>query len=235
MLRAVDGSQHALSAVETAKGTVTVVEPSRAERTIVRRVAEARATVPDLELGAVADVSWLAEGAQGRLPTEILVRACALALREFPRANGAYRDGRFELYSRVNVAVVMPAADGYVAATLFDADRRETGELAAELERLAARALAGELTPPEVAGSTFTVQNLGAPRVSRGAVVPVPPQAAALAAGAAQPAAVVRDGGLAAGRRVELTLACDHRILYGEPAAGFLDRVAALLEDPEGL
>ncbi len=222
----------------TAKGTTTVQELSRGERSIVRRTAEARATVPDLELGAVADVSVWASRDGGRsfaLPTAALVRACALALRAAPRANGAYRDGRFELYSRVNVGVVIAAADAYATPTVFDADRKSLAVIEAELGDLTARALAGELSAPELAGGTFTLANLGLDGVARGTIIPIPPQAAALAAGAARPAMIVREGAAVAGYELELTLTSDHRILYGSHAATFLNAIVTLLEDPESL
>ena len=118
----------------------------------------------------------------------VLARACALALRQVPRANGAYRDGRFELYSRVNVGVTVDTPEGYVAVTLFDADRKSAIELEAELERLSARARSGELTPPELSGATFTLTNLGRYGVAGATAVIVPPHAAALAAGAVRAA-----------------------------------------------
>src|SRR5947209_8093845 len=190
--------------VVTAKGAVTVVEATRAEQALIRRVAESRATVPDVEIGAVVDASAWAGHDAARIPTPALVRAAATALREHPRANAAYRDGHFELYERVNVAVVMPAADGYAAPTLFDADRRSPPELADELERLGLAAAAGELVAADLAGATFTVANLGARHVTRASVIPVPPQAAALAAGAIRAVPVVRDDRVVPGLTAEL-------------------------------
>jgi pyruvate dehydrogenase E2 component (dihydrolipoamide acetyltransferase) len=212
------------------KGETRIEEPTRAQRTVARRSAEARATVPDLELDVEVDVSAL----HGEI-TPALVRACALALREVPRANAAYRDGRFELYSRVNVAVALDAGEGYVNATVHDADRKSLAELRAELEAMAARAAAGELTTPELSGATFTLVNLGAQGISRATTVITPPQAAALSAGAARDVPVVRDGAIVPGRMMGLTLACDHRILYGAEAARFLVRVKELLEDSASL
>jgi pyruvate dehydrogenase E2 component (dihydrolipoamide acetyltransferase) len=230
MLTGVDAPE-AVSVAEAAKGQVTTVEPSRGERAIVRRVSEARATVPDVELGAVVDVSAWPPATS--FPTAALVRASALALRAFPRANGSYRDGRFELYSRVNVAVVMPAADGYLAPTVFDADRKSAAEIDPELSELTRRALAGELTSPELAGATFTVTNLGGHRIARVTPILNPPQAAALAVGAVRAVPVVREDGLVAGRQLELALACDHRILYGEMAAAFLERLVSSIESSD--
>jgi pyruvate dehydrogenase E2 component (dihydrolipoamide acetyltransferase) len=208
------------------KGRVQIVEPTAAERTVARRAAEARATVPDLELSVEVDMGACL-GLEAA-PTAILVRAAALALREHPRANAAYRDGRFELYSRVNVGVAMAQGDRLLAATVFDADRKDLPELAAEIDELQRRA--SELTSPERSGATFTVTDLGRYRVSRASAIISAPQAAALAAGEVRHAPVVRDAAVVSGEVMTLTLACDHRILYGAEAAGFLAHIRELLE-----
>jgi pyruvate dehydrogenase E2 component (dihydrolipoamide acetyltransferase) len=208
------------------KGEVEIVEPTQAEHAVARRSAEARATVPDLELSIEVDM-----GASIGLPapsTAILVRATALALREHPRANGAYRDGHFELYSRVNVGVTMPLLDGQVAATVFDADLKPLDELASEIDELQGRAT--ELTSPERSGATFTLTDLGRYGVSRASPMISAPQAAALAAGEIRHVPVVRDAAVVPGEVMTLTLACDHRILYGAEAAGFLAHIRELLE-----
>jgi pyruvate dehydrogenase E2 component (dihydrolipoamide acetyltransferase) len=214
----------------SAKGEVRVQEPDRSERLVARRSAEARATIPDLELRAEVDLEPGAGGTGSlvRAGTASLVQACALALREVPRANGAYRDGRFELYSRVNVGVVVASEECYVIPTVFDADRKSLSELSEEIAEITGRA--GELSPPELAGATFTLSNPGALGVASATPVVVPPQAAALAAGAIREVPVIRDGALVPGHSMTLTLACDHRILYGAQAARFLTAVKARLE-----
>ena len=111
-----------LSGARTAKGEPTIEEPTRAERTIARRAAESRATVPDLELRDEVDVSCAVELAResGASLTAVVVRGCALALREVPRANASYSDGRFELYPRVNVAVTLETQGPDTLATILD-------------------------------------------------------------------------------------------------------------------
>ena len=210
------------------KGTVEVVEPSRAEQAVARRSAEARATVPDLELAVEVDASACAALA-GESITPAVVRACALALREHPRANGAYRDGRFELYSRINIGVVLATDEELVTATVFDADTKGLAELTPEIAALEARA--GELTPPERSGTTFTVWRPEG--VTSASPIISPPHAAALCAGEVREAALARDGAIVPGHVMTLTLACDHRILYGARATRFLGRVRELLEHPE--
>jgi pyruvate dehydrogenase E2 component (dihydrolipoyllysine-residue acetyltransferase) len=174
----------------------------------------------------------LALSAERRWPiTAILVRASAVALRAVPRANGAYRDGRFELYSRVNVGVVVATERAYLIPTVFDADRKPVADLTAELERLKTGAHAGELEPPAFSGATFTLSNVGELGVEASTIVVNSPQAAAIAAGSIRHAPVVRDGELVPGRAMTVTLACDHRILYGAAAARFLREFTAALTD----
>lgn len=197
---------------ERLRGETLIIEPTRTERALGRRMAETRATVPDLEFGAEADADAALQVARehGCSLTVVLVRACALALRQNPRANAAYREGRFELYSRVNIAVAVQADDGIVAPTLVDADSKPLPQLHAELETAIARARSGQLTPPELSGATFTLTDYGSYGVTRATPVIVAPQAAALAAGAPQRSTIA------------LTLASDGRILYGAHAAAFL-------------
>ena len=116
----------------------------------------------------------------------MVVKACALALREFPRANGAYRDGRIELYSRINVGVAVAAQDALVVPTVFDADRKGLRQIPAETRALAARVRDGSITPPELSGGTFTVSNLGMYGISNFTAVINTPQAGILAVGRAQ-------------------------------------------------
>lgn len=188
------------------KGETKLLEPTAAERTVARRAAESRATVPHLELSV--------DLAAGSPPgTAQILRACALTLREQPRVNASYRDGRFELHSRVNIGVVLASEDVYLIPTVLDADQKSIEELEAEVAQLRAQAAAGELTAPAFSGATFTLWNATELDVARASIPVVPPQAAALSAGTAG-----------------LTLVCDHRILYGARAAAFLSAVKRQLE-----
>jgi pyruvate dehydrogenase E2 component (dihydrolipoamide acetyltransferase) len=235
----------AAPAAPAAKGAVEVVELNRTQATIARRMAEAKATVPEFVLSrtvamdaAVALRDMLRDHA-GDLPlpsyNDMVVRACALALRAFPRANGAYRDGHVERYDRVNVGVAVAADDALLVPTIFDADSKSLGTIAREVRVLAGRCRDGSITPPELAGGTFSVSNLGMFGVDRFTAVINPPQAAILAVGALRRQPVVREDALAIGHTLELTLTCDHRILYGARGAELLGGIAARLEAPTAL
>jgi pyruvate dehydrogenase E2 component (dihydrolipoamide acetyltransferase) len=231
-------------AAGSAKGETAVHELNRLQRTVARRMAESRATVPDFELRCEVDMTAVVE-LRERLRkiadpapsyNDFIVKAVALGLREFPRVNGAYRDGAAETYSRINVGIAVAAEDALVVPTIFDADRMSLGEIGRSARELAAKVRAGSISPPELAGGTFTVSNLGMYGIDSFSAVINPPQAAILAVGSLKPRPVVLDGGeLAARPTVNLTLACDHRILYGADGARFLDCVRDLLERPDAL
>jgi pyruvate dehydrogenase E2 component (dihydrolipoyllysine-residue acetyltransferase) len=226
----------------TGRGVTTTQDLTRLQQTVARRMAESKATAPEFVISAEVDMTAaVAFRAQlkalvtdGPAPSfnDLVIKASALALRDFPRANGAYRDGRFELYGRVNVGVAVAGQDALVVPTVFDADTKGLGAIAAEARRLAERVREGTITPPELSAGTFTVSNLGMYGIRRFTAVINPPQAAILAVGELAERPVVRDGALAIAPTMELTLSCDHRILYGADAAQFLARIRAYLEEP---
>ncbi len=214
------------------KGDVTVVELDRRERAISRRSAEIRAVVPDVVFAAEVDMaasSALAAELQCGT-TALLIRACAHALSSVRRANGAYRDGHLELYSRINIGVTIAEDSAYEVPTIFDADRKTAPEIGLELAALADRAREGLLTAPEMSGATFTVTDSSVFQIATLTPLIVTPQAAALAAGPIRDVPVVRDGQVVPGQTMVLTLAADHRILYGAHAAAFLGEIRAHLE-----
>src|SRR6476646_5851776 len=231
---------------ETAKGSTSFEELTKLQSTVARRMAVSKATAPHFYLSVEAEMSRAVE-ARAHLKAgakegdvvpsfnDMVVKACAIALRENPRANGAYRDGRLELYSRVNVGVAVAAQDALVVPTVFDADLKGLAQIATETRALAQRVRGGTITPPELSGGTFTVSNLGMFGISSFAAVINPPQAGILAVGAVAERPVVKDGEITIGNLMAMTLACDHRILYGAEGAVFLDRIRNLLEEPLGL
>jgi pyruvate dehydrogenase E2 component (dihydrolipoamide acetyltransferase) len=231
---------------ETAKGEVEVVELTKLQQVVARRMAESKATAPHFYLQTEIDMTAAVEGRRqvkelagegDVVPSfnDMVVKACALALREHPKANGAYRDGRFELYSRINVGVAVAARDALVVPTGFDADKKGLRQIASDTRALAGKVRDGSITPPELSGGTFTVSNLGMYGIANFSAVINAPQAAILAVGAIVEQPAVRDGEITTAQLMGATLSCDHRILYGAPAAEFLARVRALLEEPLSL
>jgi pyruvate dehydrogenase E2 component (dihydrolipoamide acetyltransferase) len=238
------GEQGEAAARTGAKGQTQIQELTRLQQNVARRVAESKATAPDYTLAVDVDMT-LAVELRSRLedapdppPTtsDLVVKAVANALREHPRVNGAYRDGRFELYSRVNVGITIPAQDAFAIPTVFDADRKSLGQIARDVHELAERARAGKLAAPELAGGTFTVSDLGVYGIDEFTAVINPPQAAILTIGALKKRPAVDDNGrLVAREQMRISLTSDQRILHGADAAQFLAHVRDLLEQPLNL
>jgi pyruvate dehydrogenase E2 component (dihydrolipoamide acetyltransferase) len=228
-----------------ARGEVDVQELTRLQQTVSRRMAESKATAPDYSLTVDVDMTLavelrdrLGDAADEHPPSfnDIVVKAVANALREHPRVNGAYRDGKFEHYSRVNVGIVVAAEGALLVPTIFDADSKSLGQIARDAHELAEKVRAGRITPPELAGGTFTITNLGIYGIDEFTAVINPPQAALLAVGSVKKRPAVADNGRVVARdQVRLTLVCDQRILYGADAAAFLATVRGLLEQPLAL
>jgi pyruvate dehydrogenase E2 component (dihydrolipoamide acetyltransferase) len=222
-----------------AKGQVEVHELTRLQQTVSRRMAESKATAPDFSLSLTVDMT-LAVELRERLKqvsdpapsyNDMVVKAVATALRDHARVNGAYRDGKWELYERVNVGVAVAAEEALVVPTVFDADRKSLGQIARDARALAEKVRDGSITPPELSGATFTVSNLGMFGIEQFTAIINSPQAAILTVGklAKQPA-VDDTGRIVARDQMQLSLVCDHRILYGADGARFLARVNELLE-----
>jgi pyruvate dehydrogenase E2 component (dihydrolipoamide acetyltransferase) len=228
-----------------AKGEVTRHQLSRLQQTVARRMSESRATVPDIELRIEVDMTeavglrdQLRGVAGDGLPSlnDVIVKAVALTLREFPRVNGAYRDGSFEEYTRVNVGIAVAAEDALVVPTVFDADTKSLGAIAAATRTLAQRVRDGSITPSELGGATFSISNLGMYGIDGFSAVINPPQAAILAVGAVRRRPVVDGAGeIVARQTVQLSLASDHRIVYGVDGARFMARLRERLEHPLSL
>jgi len=234
------------SSVETAKGETQTRELNKLQQTIARRMAESKATAPhfyltiEIDMGKAVEARAALKDAakEGEVVpsfNDMVVKACAIALREFPKANGAYRDGRFEMYSRVNVGVAVAAEEALVVPTIFDADRKGLRQIAEDARAVAAKVRDSSVTPPELSGGTFTVSNLGMFGIDSFEAVINMGQAAIVSVGAIREAPAVRDGQVVPAQLMKATIACDHRILYGAEGAEFLARVKALLEEPVSL
>jgi pyruvate dehydrogenase E2 component (dihydrolipoamide acetyltransferase) len=164
--------------------------------------------------------------------TDLLVCACAVALRAHPGVNSSWAGDHLIQRGRVNIGLAVALPDGLIVPVIRDADRKGVRAIASEAHALSDRARAGKLTPDEFSGGTFTISNLGMYGVDHFTAVINPPEAAILAVGAARDEPVVRNGELVAGTTMKLTLTVDHRVLDGATAAAFLRDLVGLLEQP---
>jgi pyruvate dehydrogenase E2 component (dihydrolipoamide acetyltransferase) len=220
-----------------ARGSSETTALTAAERAMVRQVVAAKATIPhfymsvDVDLTAAMDSLVGARGAGGDGPhptiSDVVIRACAKALRAHPRLNSTFADGVIQTFTRVNVAFAVAAGDSVSAPVVFDADEQTVESIGATTKRLTRDVREGTIATHDLEGATFTVSNLGKDGPDSFAAVINPPQAAILAVGRVRPAPWARD----TVKLATLTLSCDHRVLSGVHAAAFL---AAVKNDLEG-
>jgi len=165
---------------------------------------------------------------------DLLVKATALTLRDFPNLNSHFYGDRIVHFKHINVGIAVAPPDGgviYIVAP--DADKTALGTLAAENKAKAIRAREGKIKPADIQGVTFSTSNLGAWGVEHFAAIINPPEAGVLAFGAARKEPVVKeDGTLGIGERMRATISVDHRISDGAEGADFLKTFKDLLENP---
>ena len=227
----------------TGRGDVERRELTRIERIVAERMVQAKTEAPEFFLTVDVDMTEAvavraqlkdALGDDEPVPSfnDFVVRAAALALVRHPHANGAFVGDALERYSRVNVGVAVAAPGSLLVPTVFDADRRTLGGIAAETRRLATAAREGTVGPQDLSSGTFTVSNLGMLGIREFTAVLNAPQAAILAVGRMETRPVWRDDAFVPRSLMTMTLTCDHRILYGADAAAFLGEIRGLLERP---
>ncbi|MCE2541630.1 MAG: 2-oxo acid dehydrogenase subunit E2, partial [Acidobacteria bacterium] len=211
-------------------------------RVTAQRMAEAKRSAPHFYLEAECAVDALlalrettspADGAGAPTLNDVVVRAAALALREVPLANSAWTGDALRVYDRVDLAVAVTTPGGLVTPVIRAADTKPLAAIAADLRRLAADARAGRLQPADYQGGTCTISNLGMYGVSSLYAILNPPQSCILGVGAVTERPVIRDGAVAVGSTMTVTLSADHRAIDGATGAELLRALKALLEDPQ--
>jgi len=225
--------------------TPTLETPGSVGRLMAERTTQSWTTVPHFFVVRDADASALVE-ARERLAavvqqesgvklthTDLLVALVARVLKNHPRLNGSWKDGKICLNPEINVAVAMAIEDGVVAAVIHKADQVQLGEIAVQRRDLAERARAGRLHPGDVSGATFTLSNLGMYHVDAFSAIINPPQAAILAVGSIGDRVIAVAGQPAIHPMMTLTLSCDHRVVDGARAAAFLNDLVESLREPE--
>ncbi|HXH34462.1 MAG TPA: dihydrolipoamide acetyltransferase family protein [Plantibacter sp.] len=225
----------------------TAVPFDKSRQVISRRLTESATTTPQFTVTAAADVEDLlalrvdlnAHLASSERPkisvNDLLVRACAIALREHPEVNASYSpEGRGQtlLHERVNIGIAVASDTGLVVPVITDADQKTASQIATESRRLAGLAKERSLGTADMSGGTFTISNLGMYGVEQFTAIINPPQGAILAVGAAQLEPVVIDGAVQIRHRMRYTLSADHRIIDGALAARFLAALTKLVEQP---
>ncbi len=218
-----------------------VEKASQMRKTIARRLTESKQTVPHFYLTIDVDAEGLIatrKQMNGSLDGEkvsfndLIIKAAAVALRRFPKANASWIDGEIHWHQVVDISVAVAVDEGLVTPVVRDADRKGILDISREVKDLAARARDKKLSLEEMQNGTFSISNLGMYGIEEFAAVINPPEGAILAVGALRDAPTVKDGQLAMGKRMKLTLSCDHRVVDGAVGAQYLQVLQGLLETP---
>jgi pyruvate dehydrogenase E2 component (dihydrolipoamide acetyltransferase) len=167
--------------------------------------------------------------------TDLVVRACAVTLRKHPGVNASFHGEAIRRHRAVHLGIAVAVEDGLITPVLRDCDQKPLFQIAAESRDLVERTRARKLRQPELSGATFSVSNLGMFPVDEFSAIINPPEGAILAVGAIVDKPVVVDGQLAVGKRMRVTLSCDHRVMDGAMGARFLADLKAALEAPLSL
>ncbi|MBK9050886.1 MAG: 2-oxo acid dehydrogenase subunit E2 [Chloroflexi bacterium] len=220
----------------------TEVPATRLRQAIARRMTESKTTVPHFyvtnEINMEAALA-LRKQINAMLPDEekvtvndLIVKAVALALRDFPNLNASFAGDKFIHHGRINIGVAVAVEGGLLTVVNKDTDKTSVSQIAAANKAMIARARSGKISPNDVEGATFTVSNLGAFDVENFIAIISPPDAAILAVGSARQVPIVKDGQLAIGTMMKATISADHRVTDGAEAAQYMQKLKSLLENP---
>jgi pyruvate dehydrogenase E2 component (dihydrolipoamide acetyltransferase) len=220
---------------------------SMMRKTIARRLTESKQTVPHFYLTIDVDADplhALRERLAGELAASLgddapklsvndfIVKACAIALVRVPACNATFSPEALLFHQRVDISVAVAVEDGLVTPVLRDADKKPLLAIGAEVRDLARRARAKKLAPEEMTNGTFSVSNLGMYGIDSFSAVINPPEGAILAVGQIRREPVVKGDEVVPGRRLAMTLSCDHRVIDGAVGATFLKALRDILERP---
>jgi pyruvate dehydrogenase E2 component (dihydrolipoamide acetyltransferase) len=227
---------------------------SQMRKTIARRLTESKQNVPHFYLTIDVDAAALvafrerinaelappkgkSNGEDAEKPlkvsiNDLLIKACATALVRVPECNAQFAGDAIHIHRRVDISVAVAIPDGLITPVLRNADQKNVVSIAREVRDLAARARAKKLKPEEMTDGTFSISNLGMFGIDEFSAVINPPEGAILAVGQVRDVPVVEDGVVKPGKRLSMTLSCDHRVIDGAVGAAFLAELRALLEHP---
>ena len=216
---------------------------SQMRKTIARRLAESKYNNPhyyetiSIDMQPVWDArKKVNEVSESKISfNDIVVKACASALRKHPEINSSWHGDKIVEHGDVNVAVAVAIDEGLVTPVINNTDQKGLQQIGEETKALAEKARNRDLQPEQMEGSTFTVSNLGMFGIEEFTAIINPPNACILAVGAIKEVPVVEDGEVVPGKRMKMTLSSDHRIVDGAMAAKFLSTLRNMLENPLGM
>ncbi len=235
----------AMGVLETAvptPATATEKPLTRMRQAIARRMTESKTTVPHFYVTSEIDmaaalklrkqINESLEPEQKVTVNDLIVKASALALRQFPNINASFGGDKIILHNEINVGSAVAVEGGLLTVVQKGTAGASISKIAQDHKEMIGRAREGRVKPEDVEGATFTVSNLGAFDVEHFVAIINPPHAAILAVGSAKQVPVVVDGELTIGTRMKATISADHRVTDGVEAAQFMQVLKAILEDP---
>jgi pyruvate dehydrogenase E2 component (dihydrolipoamide acetyltransferase) len=208
---------------------------------IAKRMPMSKAPVPHFYVSSevAMDRAWelrdelnALEGQPKISVNDFVVRACALVLLEHPGVNASFQGETIRVYHRAHIGIAVALEEGLITPVLRDCHAKSLSQIAVESRDLAERARARKLRAQEMSGATFSISNLGMYDVTEFSAIINPPEGAILAVGTVRKVPVVTESGLGVGRRMMMTISCDHRVMDGAMGARFLQDVKRLLEEP---
>lgn len=236
-------AQMAAPVVALCQAEQTIIEEalSPMRKVIAQRLQESKSTIPHFyvrqEVDAAPIIALREELKKLELSytvNDFIVKACAIALKKHPEINSGFdsKSQKALRFSRVDICVAVTIQGGLITPIVADAAKKSLSAISQEVKQLASRAREGKLQPQEYQGGSFTISNLGMYGVNDMTAIINPPQGAILGVGAAQDVPVVKDGQIVPGKRMSLTISCDHRVIDGAEAAQFMRTLKQLIENP---
>lgn len=220
----------------------TEMETPRLRRAIARRMVESKTTVPHFQVTSAIDMDAalaLRKEINAMLPedekvtvNDIIVKAAALALRDFPNLNASFAGEKIVYHNNINVGTAVAIEGGLTTVVQKNTDTSTLSKIAADHKEMIGRAREGKVRPDDVQDGTFTVSNLGAFDVENFIAIINPPEAAILAIGTAKPEAVVREGEITVANIMRATISADHRVTDGAEAARYMQKFKEYMEEP---
>jgi len=215
---------------------------TRLRAAIGRRMVESKTQVPHFYITYEYDfeaLMKLRKEVNALLPedqkisvNDFIVKATALALRQFPNINSTVTETELIQHGQVNIGIAVAVEGGLLTVVTKDADRKPLRLISQEIREMVARTRQGKVSPSDIEGSTFSISNLGMYNVDDFIAIINPPETAILAVGAVQQIPVIKDGEIRPGMRGKLTISADHRATDGAEAARFMQALAQYIENP---
>ncbi|MFT6829116.1 MAG: pyruvate dehydrogenase E2 component (dihydrolipoamide acetyltransferase), partial [Roseivirga sp.] len=213
---------------------------SQMRKTIAKRLAESKFTAPhfyltmeiNMDKAIDARVSMNEVSPVKISFNDMVIKAAAAALRKHPQVNSSWLGDKIRVNHHIHIGVAVAVEDGLLVPVVRFADNKPLSHIAAEVKQLGAKAKSKELQPSEWEGNTFTISNLGMFGIEEFTAIINPPDACIMAVGGIKQTAIVKDGQLAIGNIMKVTMSCDHRVVDGAVGSAFLQTFKSLLEEP---